>query len=610
MPADDGQGVGHGTLCGAEAQYCGKTPPRPSVYRTIGAPQPCFSSSAPSMSADMMGLAGSLRPNESLSSPESRTLVFFDPVASVAGTPPSNLSSTRPGFVPQDHAYRIPPNSSQVSRSSVILQHNYTPEHGISAAERSYSFSPMVMRGNSPDSSPAVTFARHPSPITSVGRLRSSPTLSVASSISTSVSPSVPTTSIVPSIYTSLPSSSLSSSLSFSFPSVTRTPYVHHSHSPSTTRIVRSTSAASSTLHPSPTSRSASLALRISEASSNLEHLANSNTGTPGSSLSEREARVHNLALTYLTSHDSVPPCLHSPPPSYDQLCNPNALPTYQEATQSSRQKGEPRTVFTLPSNAEPPGTTDPVLQTYVVQESERGLRGGVLASIAAELSDSEGGYSTILDAIPHEHAREPCPAVPVRFLRTCSLKRLRPPKVQPPCLTSVCNKALVRKELNRRWPFIAGAQEDDHCPGLILVECSSHLTVAHLPELPRPIDGASAPAGPGGNTSFNVNVGGGNGADTFTDIAMGSSAGNTGVTTTIDLDAAALTSQVLFYLCGKCVGYDSFDKDNVRSHIEYDCPYSYNQWGNISERYLLLRAFFFVIIVMIVFVWLPYLGI
>ena len=53
--------------------------------------------------------------------------------------------------------------------------------------------------------------------------------------------------------------------------------------------------------------------------------------------------------------------------------------------------------------------------QTYVVQESERGLRGGVLASLAAELSDSEGGYSTILDAIPHEHVREPCPPVPVR---------------------------------------------------------------------------------------------------------------------------------------------------------------------------------------------------
>nr|XP_053657110.1 uncharacterized protein LOC128706121 [Cherax quadricarinatus] len=191
------------------------------------------------------------------------------------------------------------------------------------------------------------------------------------------------------------------------------------------------------------------------------------------------------------------------------------------------------------------------------------------------------------------------------RFVGSCSLRRLRPPKVQPPCLTSVCNKALVRKELNRRWPFIAEAHEDDRCPGLILVECSSHLTVAHLPETTRHHDGSvvggitSASGGTGGDLSTFL-------GDNFNDITSGVS--NTGVAATIDLDATALTSQVLFYLCGKCVGYDSFDRDNVRSHIEYDCPGSYNQWGNNAELYLVLRAVLFVVIIIFVFVWLPYL--
>lgn len=58
-------------------------------------------------------------------------------------------------------------------------------------------------------------------------------------------------------------------------------------------------------------------------------------------------------------------------------------------------------------------------LMAYNLQDGERGLgaglRGGMLASLAAELSDSEGGYSTILDAIPHEHQRDPCASVPVR---------------------------------------------------------------------------------------------------------------------------------------------------------------------------------------------------
>ncbi|KAK7054584.1 hypothetical protein SK128_013901, partial [Halocaridina rubra] len=133
-------------------------------------------------------------------------------------------------------------------------------------------------------------------------------------------------------------------------------------------------------------------------------------------------------------------------------------------------------------------------------------------------------------------------------------------------------------QELNRRWPFIAGAQEDDHSPGLIHVQCSSHLTVAHLPELPRTADNATS----AGSASFNLSAGSNintSSSDVFTDITLSSPVTTTAVTTTIDLDTAALTSQVLFYLCGKCVNYDSFDRDNVRSHIEYDCPGSNNHW-------------------------------
>ncbi|KAK7079861.1 hypothetical protein SK128_013899, partial [Halocaridina rubra] len=453
MPANEGSEGRHTFVRGAEGQYSNKNcSPRPVVQPVVqqatNPTQSCYSTSSSSTSSDMIGLTEALRSTDSLSSQGSRALVFCDPVVSLAATPSSSsLSSARTAFISQDHTFRLPLNSSPAPRSSTVLQQNQNAEYGSgTSVERSYNYAPIVIHNNSPDSTSTVTISRHLSPpSSSTGRLRSSPTLSVASPLSTSGSPSVPNNS-VSSICTSLPSSSLSSSLSLSFPSVTRSPFLQHNHSPGTTRIVRSTSTASSTLHPSPSPRSASVSLRISEASSNtLDQLATSNNSTPGSSLSERGTRVHNLALTYLTSHDSVPPCLHSPPPSYDQLCNPNALPTYQEATQANRQRGEARSVFTLPSTAEP-SHTDPLLQTFLVQESERGLRGGVLASLAAELSDSEGGYSTILDAIPHEHAREPCPAVPVRFQRTCSLKRLRPPKIQPPCLTSVCNKALVRK--------------------------------------------------------------------------------------------------------------------------------------------------------------------
>ena len=48
----------------------------------------------------------------------------------------------------------------------------------------------------------------------------------------------------------------------------------------------------------------------------------------------------------------------------------------------------------------------------------------------------------------------------------------------------------MLLQELNRRWPFIIGAKEDDRCPGLLIVECSSHLTISQLPELSRHQEG------------------------------------------------------------------------------------------------------------------------
>lgn len=100
---------------------------------------------------------------------------------------------------------------------------------------------------------------------------------------------------------------------------------------------------------------------------------------------------------------------------------------------------------------------------------------------------------------------------------------------------------------------------------------------------------------------------------DNFTDLPLGSptlptSSNAAAAAAAIDLESGALTSQVLFYLCGKCVGYDSFDIDNVRSHIEYDCAGPQHQWGSNAELYLVLRAVLFVVVIIVVFVWLPYL--
>ncbi|RXG64902.1 hypothetical protein Avbf_13592 [Armadillidium vulgare] len=95
---------------------------------------------------------------------------------------------------------------------------------------------------------------------------------------------------------------------------------------------------------------------------------------SPGVSLrlqggaTEERPRLSQLALAHLTSRDLTSIHFQSPPPSYEKLCNPEALPTYQEAIEGER-KGfkrfeDQRTVFTLPSVPDYNSShTDPLLQ-------------------------------------------------------------------------------------------------------------------------------------------------------------------------------------------------------------------------------------------------------
>ncbi|KAK3855420.1 hypothetical protein Pcinc_038178 [Petrolisthes cinctipes] len=376
-----------------------------------------------------------------------------------------------------------------------------------------------------------------------------------------------------------------------------------------------------------------------SRSSNNSGQSSSSNSSSSGSE-HNRDLRVPRLTLTRLASpSDLTPPgpCFHSPPPSYDQLCNPNALPTYQEATRgccksnkSSRKQHQQQyqeghhtgeqhqwaTVFTVPSTAhlDPAAPMALSERSSSAEDQRGGGGGGGLSSLAAELSDSEGGYSTILDAIPHEHQRDPrAPPVPVAFIRACPCPQsaLRPPPaVRPPCLTSVCNKALVRKELNQRWPFIASAREEDGCPGLLQVTCSSHLTVAHLPDVPRNSDGGSLriPGGVGESSSLHGDPI--TAHTNFSDLVTSSPTLVPPSSVAIDVQGEVGVGiggpRVVFFLCGKCVGFDSFDRDNVRAHIEFDCP---GPRQHHAELYLVLRAVLFVAVVIAVFMWMSYLN-
>ncbi|XP_050722664.1 uncharacterized protein DDB_G0271670-like [Eriocheir sinensis] len=596
MPADaevpvvgvrGAQGVGRG-------QLPAKTSSRASLSSVTTA-TPSYSSSSSSVSSEV---TGQMRSSDSLSSVGSPSPAPCEPADPSQQQPAAIPASVRSHFPPSTAATPAGGRDSPEETPTVTISRFVEPAPPPAAASSPASSHVSSLAGQSSSSSSSSSSNSSFSSSSSCS-FSSSSSSSYSSSPQSSSSPPPPldVTTLVASICTSQSPPTVTPSISLAPASLSQ--LLPRGYSPTAARLVRTSPPPTISLTPSPVPR------RFSDVSSGSEHLAGSS-----------RPRAPSLALTHLSTSDiTVPPCLHSPPPSYDQLCNPNALPTYQEATQSSSDKhrrGAQRTVFTLSSGSDA-AAADPL-----VQDGERGLgaglRGGMLASLAAELSDSEGGYSTILDAIPHEHQRDPCATVPIRFLQTCSLRRLRPPKLQPPCLTSVCNKALVRKELNRRWPFIAAAREDDQCPGLLLVECSSHLTVAHLPEPVRSGEGGSGLLSAGG---LAVGSGGDLGSlvgDNFTDLPLGSptltssNAAAAAATAAIDLESGALTSQVLFYLCGKCVGYDSFDIDNVRSHIEYDCAGPQHQWGSNAELYLVLRAVLFVVVIIFVFVWLPYL--
>jgi len=60
-------------------------------------------------------------------------------------------------------------------------------------------------------------------------------------------------------------------------------------------------------------------------------------------------------------------------------------------------------------------------------------------------------------------------------------------------------------------------------------------------------------------------------------------------------LDTSELNNHVLFYLCGRCVSYDSFDADSVKVHLDLECPRLRNKWTSTSELYLVIRAVFLV---------------
>ena len=69
-------------------------------------------------------------------------------------------------------------------------------------------------------------------------------------------------------------------------------------------------------------------------------------------------------------------------------------------------------------------------------------------------------------------------------------------------------------------------------------------------------------------------------------------------------LDTSDLNNHVLFYLCGRCVSYDSFDADSVKVHIDLECPGMSSKWAAASEMYLVMRAAFFIALVLLVFVY------
>lgn len=67
-------------------------------------------------------------------------------------------------------------------------------------------------------------------------------------------------------------------------------------------------------------------------------------------------------------------------------------------------------------------------------------------------------------------------------------------------------------------------------------------------------------------------------------------------------LDTSDLNNHVLFYLCGRCVSFDSFDADSVKVHLDLECPGMRSKWARTSELYLALRAAFLVAVVLIAF--------
>ena len=63
----------------------------------------------------------------------------------------------------------------------------------------------------------------------------------------------------------------------------------------------------------------------------------------------------------------------------------------------------------------------------------------------------------------------------------------------------------------------------------------------------------------------------------------------------------------MVFYLCGRCVFFDSFDANAVKLHLDLNCPGQGSKLSETSELYLILRAAFFIGIVLMAFAYFIY---
>ena len=123
-------------------------------------------------------------------------------------------------------------------------------------------------------------------------------------------------------------------------------------------------------------------------------------------------------------------------------------------------------------------------------------------------------------------------------------------------------------------------AKEDDKFPGLLFVECSSNLTMAHLPESQSTTDEVMQTRVPNEGRYSGISTG--------------------------DVESPDLNNHIMFYMCGKCVCFDSFDAHSVKDHLKHECTGTSEKVRTISELCLVVRAVVFVLVMILILMWLP----